>query len=41
MPQPFDAATLEVLWARLLAVVDEQQSALVRTAFSTVVASQL
>ena len=37
MPQPFDAATLEVLWARLLAVVDEQQSALVRTAFSTVV----
>ncbi len=37
MSQPFDAATLEVLWARLLAVVDEQQSALVRTAFSTVV----
>ncbi len=32
-----DAATLEVLWARLLAVVDEQQGALIRTAFSTVV----
>ncbi len=37
MTSAFDAATLEVLWARLLAVVDEQQGALIRTAFSTVV----
>lgn len=37
MPTILDAATLEVLWARLLAVVDEQQGALIRTAFSTVV----
>ena len=37
MPLNLDPATLEVLWARLLAVVDEQQGALIRTAFSTVV----
>ncbi len=37
MPTNLDPATLEVLWARLLAVVDEQQGALIRTAFSTVV----
>ena len=37
MPMTLDPATLEVLWARLLAVVDEQQGALIRTAFSTVV----
>jgi N-methylhydantoinase B len=28
---------LEILWARLLAIVNEQQTALIRTAFSTVV----
>jgi N-methylhydantoinase B len=32
-----DPITLEVLWNRLLAVVNEQQVALIRTAFSTVV----
>ena len=32
-----DSITLEVLWNRLLAVVNEQQVALMRTAFSTVV----
>jgi N-methylhydantoinase B len=32
-----DPVTLEVLWNRLLAVVNEQQVALIRTAFSTVV----
>ena len=32
-----DPITLEVLWNRLLAVVNEQQTALIRTAFSTVV----
>jgi N-methylhydantoinase B len=32
-----DALTLEVLWNRLLAVVNEQQVTLMRTAFSTVV----
>jgi N-methylhydantoinase B len=34
---PFDAATLEVLWNRLISVVDEAAAALVRTSFSTVV----
>jgi 5-oxoprolinase (ATP-hydrolysing) len=33
----FDAVTLEVLWRRLITVVDEASAALVRTAFSTVV----
>ena len=32
-----DPVTLEVIWNRLLAVVTEQQDALMRTAFSTVV----
>jgi N-methylhydantoinase B len=32
-----DPVTLEVLWNRLLAVVNEQQIALMRTAFSTIV----
>jgi len=32
-----DAVTLEVIWNRILAVVTEQQDALMRTAFSTVV----
>ena len=33
----FDAATLEVLWTRLISMVDEAAAALVRTSFSTVV----
>ena len=33
----FDAATLEVLWTRLVSTVDEAAVALVRTSFSTVV----
>jgi len=34
---PIDPITLEVLWNRLLSVVNEQQVTLMRTAFSTVV----
>jgi N-methylhydantoinase B len=37
MTQTIDPITLEVLWNRLLSVVNEQQVALMRTAFSTVV----
>ncbi len=33
----FDAVTLEVLWTRLISVVDEAAAALLRTSFSTVV----
>ena len=33
----FDSATLEVLWTRLVSIVDEAAAALVRTSFSTVV----
>jgi N-methylhydantoinase B len=32
-----DPVTLEVVWSRLLAVTNEQQDALIRTAFSTIV----
>ena len=32
-----DPIALEVLWSRLLSVTNEQQAALMRTAFSTVV----
>ena len=32
-----DPITLEVLWNRLLSVCSEQQAALMRTAFSTIV----
>lgn len=35
--QTFDSATLEVLWTRLVSIVDEAAAALVRTSFSTVV----
>ena len=35
--QQFDAVTLEVLWTRLISMVDEAAAALVRTSFSTVV----
>lgn len=34
---PLDPVTLEVLWNRLLSVANEQQAALMRTAFSTIV----
>ncbi len=37
MTQTIDPVTLEVLWNRLLSVVNEQQVTLMRTAFSTVV----
>src|ERR1044071_8836337 len=33
----FDPVTLQVLWSRLIAVVDEAAATLVRTSFSTVV----
>src|SRR5688500_14421761 len=33
----FNAATLEMLWTRLISIVDEAAAALVRTSFSTVV----
>jgi len=34
-PTPFDAITLEVLWTRIISVVDEAAKAIVRTSFST------
>src|SRR5260221_5225965 len=37
MKNTIDPITLEVLWNRLLSVVNEQQVTLMRTAFSTVV----
>src|SRR2546428_12657781 len=37
MTNRYDPITLEVLWNRLLSVVNEQQVTLMRTAFSTVV----
>ncbi|QJW90620.1 hydantoinase B/oxoprolinase family protein [Spirosoma taeanense] len=35
-PQPYDAITFSILWARLLALVDEAGATLQRTSFSTV-----
>jgi N-methylhydantoinase B len=35
MTAPFDAVTLEVLWTRIISVVDEAAKAIVRTSFST------
>ena len=35
--QRFNAVTLEMLWTRLISIVDEAAAALVRTSFSTVV----
>ena len=32
--QDFDAITLEILWTRLISVVDEAAKAIVRTSFS-------
>ena len=37
MTQEFDPVTLELLWRRLISLVDEAAAALVRTAFSTLV----
>src|SRR5205823_6326941 len=37
MAEKIDPITLEVLWNRLLSVVNEQQVTLMRTAFSTIV----
>ncbi len=37
MSKPLDSIALEILWSRLLSVCNEQQVALMRTAFSTVV----
>ena len=37
----FSPIQLEVLWNRLLSVANEQQTALVRTAFSTIVRESL
>ena len=37
MKKSIDPIALEVLWSRLLSVTNEQQAALMRTAFSTVV----
>lgn len=36
-PKAIDSVTLEVIWNRLLSVANEQQDALIRTAFSTIV----
>ncbi len=33
----FDPITLEILWSRLIAIVDEASATLVRTSFSTIV----
>jgi N-methylhydantoinase B len=35
MTARFDAVTLEVLWTRLISIVDEAAKAIVRTSFST------
>ncbi|WP_149535637.1 hydantoinase B/oxoprolinase family protein [Siccirubricoccus phaeus] len=37
MPRTFDAVELELLWRRLISLVDEAAAALVRTSFSTLV----
>jgi N-methylhydantoinase B len=37
MNEPFDPITLEILWGRLISVVDEAAATLVRTSFSTIV----
>ena len=36
-PATFDAISLEILWGRLIAVVDEGATALLRTAFTTII----
>ena len=37
MKSRFNAVTLEMLWTRLISIVDEAAAALVRTSFSTIV----
>jgi len=37
MSQRFDAVTLELLWTRMISIVDEAAAAMVRTSFSTIV----
>ncbi|HEX2831222.1 MAG TPA: hydantoinase B/oxoprolinase family protein [Burkholderiales bacterium] len=37
MQQTFNAVTLEMIWTRLISIVDEAAAALVRTSFSTIV----
>ena len=37
MDQEFDPISLEILWSRLISVVDEAAATLVRTSFSTIV----
>lgn len=37
MTRPFDPVTLELLWTRLVSIVDEAAAALLRTSFSTIV----
>jgi N-methylhydantoinase B len=37
MAEQFNAVTLEMLWTRLISIVDEAAAALVRTSFSTIV----
>ena len=36
MTQHFDPVTLEILWRRLVSIVDEADAAVARTAFSSV-----
>ncbi len=35
MAQKFDPVTLEILWRRLISIVDEADAAVARTAFSS------
>ena len=37
MPREFDPISLEIMWSRLISVVDEAAATLVRTSFSTIV----
>ena len=37
MAKEFDPISLEILWGRLISVVDEAAATLVRTSFSTIV----
>jgi N-methylhydantoinase B len=36
-PPAFDAISLEILWSRLIALMNEIDEAIVRTSFSTIV----
>lgn len=37
MAKEFDPITLEIMWSRLISIVDEAAATLVRTSFSTIV----